>query len=167
MSSATEAEVGDLFINAREAVYMQQLLKETDHKQDQKPIQTENSTAEGVTNKKIQPKQTNSMDMRFHWLWYREIQEKSFFWRPGTLNRRYYWTNQHSPAHHRNMQPGIPAPVRLILKLRKQNSVEIKLRGFLGTNVSFCKGVWRIVGHRWRHHKAKPSRRYTSTIKSR
>ena len=68
MSSATEAEVGDLFINAREAVYMQQMLKETDHKQDQKPIQTENSTAEGVINKKIQPKRTNNMDMRFHWL---------------------------------------------------------------------------------------------------
>ena len=34
----------------------------------QTPIQTDNSTAEGITSNKIQQKQTKSMDMRFYWL---------------------------------------------------------------------------------------------------
>jgi hypothetical protein len=38
------------------------------HKQPPTPLQTDNSTADGVINGKIQPKRTKAMDMRFHWL---------------------------------------------------------------------------------------------------
>ena len=72
MSSAAEAKLGALFICAREAVYIGQILKEMGHPQPPTPIQTDNSTAEGVVNSKIQPKRTNAMDMRFHWLRDRE-----------------------------------------------------------------------------------------------
>ncbi len=46
------------------------------HPQLQTPIQTDNTTAERVTNKKIQPKHNKAMDMQFHWLRDRESQDQ-------------------------------------------------------------------------------------------
>jgi hypothetical protein len=66
MSSAAEAELGALFLNAKEAVYLRQILTEMGHPQPRTPIQTDNTTAKGVINNKIQPKRTKAMDMRFH-----------------------------------------------------------------------------------------------------
>jgi hypothetical protein len=68
MSSAAEVELGALFLNAKEAVYLRQILTKMGHLQPRTPIQTNNTTAEGVINNKIHPKQTKAMDMRFHWL---------------------------------------------------------------------------------------------------
>jgi hypothetical protein len=55
MSSAAEAKLDALYINAREAIPMQHLLKEMGHKQPPTPIQTNNSTAHGVITNNIQP----------------------------------------------------------------------------------------------------------------
>ncbi len=75
MSSAAQAELGALYLNAKEAVYLWQILDEMGHPQQKKTIQTDNNmTAEGVINNKIQPKCTKAMDMRFHWLRDREAQ---------------------------------------------------------------------------------------------
>jgi hypothetical protein len=63
VSAAAEAELGALFINAREAVYLRCILVEMGHPQPKTPIQTDNSTAKGFINSKIQPKHTKSMDM--------------------------------------------------------------------------------------------------------
>lgn len=52
MSSATEAKLGALYIMAREAVYIQIILKEMGHKQPPTPLQTDNSMADGVVNGK-------------------------------------------------------------------------------------------------------------------
>ena len=68
MSSAAEAELRGLFRNAKEAVHLRNILTEMGHLQPPTPMQTDNSTANGVINNKIQPKQTMAMDMRFHWL---------------------------------------------------------------------------------------------------
>jgi hypothetical protein len=62
--SAAEAELGALFMNAREAVYLKRILVEMGCLQPKTPIQTDNSTAEGFNNSKIQPKCTKSMDIR-------------------------------------------------------------------------------------------------------
>jgi hypothetical protein len=84
MLSAAEAELGALYINAKEAVYIRQILIKLDHPQPKTPIQTENLTAEGVINNKIQPKRTKAMDMRFHWLRDCEAQGQfRIYWRPG------------------------------------------------------------------------------------
>ena len=64
MSLAAEAELGALFINAKEAVYIQQILEEMGHPQPRTPTQTDNMTAEGVINNKIQPECTKAMDKR-------------------------------------------------------------------------------------------------------
>jgi hypothetical protein len=65
VSSAAEAKLGALFMNSREAVYLRRILAKMGHPQPKTPIQTNNSTTEGVINSKIQPKRTKSMDMRF------------------------------------------------------------------------------------------------------
>jgi hypothetical protein len=58
MSSAAEAELGALYLNACKAVYLQQIITKMGHPQSQTPIQTNNSMAEGVINNK-NPAQTN------------------------------------------------------------------------------------------------------------
>ena len=65
MSSAAKAKLGALYINAREAIPMRELLEEMGHKQLPTPIQTNNSTAHGVVTNNIQPRRTKAMDMRF------------------------------------------------------------------------------------------------------
>ncbi len=63
MLSAAEAELGALYINAKEAAYIQQILSKMGHPQPTTPIQTDNLTVEGVINNKIQPKRTKAMDI--------------------------------------------------------------------------------------------------------
>ena len=53
MLSAAEAEIGTLFINAKEAVHVRRILTEMGHAQPQTPIQTDNSTADRVVNLRI------------------------------------------------------------------------------------------------------------------
>ena len=88
MSSAAEAELGGLYINAKEAIYIRNILTEMGHPQPPTPLQTDNSTAEGVVNHTVQPKRTKSMDMRFYWLRDRAVNQKQFriYWRPGKTN---------------------------------------------------------------------------------
>eukprot|EP01082_Thalassiosira_pseudonana_P012372 g11214.t1 g11214 contig5:382941-386300(-) len=105
MSSAAEAELGALYINAREAVWIRRVLEEMGHTQTKTPMQTDNSTAEGVVNNKIQPKRTKAMDMRFYWLRDQEAKNQfRFYWAPGATNYADYWTKHHAAAHHKNMR---------------------------------------------------------------
>jgi hypothetical protein len=66
MSSAAEAELGTLYLNACKVVYLRQILTEMSNPQLQTPIQNNNLMAEGVINNKIQPKQIKAMNMHFH-----------------------------------------------------------------------------------------------------
>jgi hypothetical protein len=97
MSLAAEAELGSrIYLNAREAVYLWQILEEMRHPQPKTSIQTNNTTVEGVLNNKIQPKRTKAMDMRFHWLRDREAQGRfRIHWRPGSTNLTDYFTKHH------------------------------------------------------------------------
>ena len=124
MSSAAEAELGALFINAREAAYIRKILIEMGHPQPRTPLQTDNSTAEGVVNKNVQTKKLKSMDMRYHWLRDRESQGQfRIYWRPGKSNRADYWSKtQHPPSHHADMRKQILTPLRILLELRKQKA---------------------------------------------
>ncbi len=68
MSSAAEAGLSALFINAKMAVSIQRTLKEKGHSQSRTPIQTNNLTAHALLTNKILPKALKAMDMQFHWL---------------------------------------------------------------------------------------------------
>ena len=108
MSSAAEAELAALFINAKTAVSMRQTLVELGHPQTQTPMQTDNSTAHALLTNTILPKALKSMDMRFHWLRCRNAQgQYRYFWRPGTQNLADYWTKHHPARHHRLFRPQI------------------------------------------------------------
>jgi hypothetical protein len=120
MSSAAEAELGALYINAKEAVYLRQILDEMNHPQPRTPMQTDNTTAEGVINKKIQPKRTKAMDMRFHWLRDREAQGQfKIYWRPGKTNLADYFTKHHAPAHHVNVRAEFLTRVKDLVETRR------------------------------------------------
>jgi hypothetical protein len=99
MSSAAEAELGALFINAKTAISMHTTLEELGHPQTQTPMQTDNSTAHTLLTNKILPKALKAMDMRFHWLRCRNAQFR-YYWRPGTQNLADYWTKHHPASHH-------------------------------------------------------------------
>ncbi len=84
---AAEAELGALFLNAKEGVYLPQILTKMCHPQPRTPTQTDNTTAEGVINNKIQPKQMKAMDMQFHWLYNHEAQGQfRIYWGQGKTN---------------------------------------------------------------------------------
>ena len=105
MSSAAEAELGALFINAKTAVPMRKTLEELGHPQPPTPVQTDNSTAYGVINNKLQPKATKAMDMRFYWLKDREsVDQFKYHWSPGKSNLADYWTKHHPALHHQQMR---------------------------------------------------------------
>ena len=120
MSSAAEAELGALYINAREAAYIRKILAEMGHHQPHTPLQTDNSTAEGVVNNNIQTKRLKAMDMKLHWLRDRESQGQfKIYWQPGKTNLADYWSKtQHPPSHHRDMRSEILTPYQHILDLR-------------------------------------------------
>ena len=58
MSSAAEAEIGAMYVNALEAVPAQQSLNEMGHHQPRTPMQTENTAAHSVVTNNVQPKCT-------------------------------------------------------------------------------------------------------------
>ncbi len=119
MASATEAELAALYIMAREAVFIRIILMEMGHTQPATPLQTDNSTAEGVVNGKVQPKRTKAMDMRFHWLRDRECQDQFWiYWRPGKLNYADYWTKHHPVAHHQHIRHEFITPQLIVEMLR-------------------------------------------------
>jgi len=108
MSSAAEAELGALFINAKTAVSMRRTLEELGHSQERTPIQTNNLTAHALLTNKILPKALKAMDMRFHRLRCRGAQDQyQFYWRPGTQNLADYWTKHHPASHHKLFRPQI------------------------------------------------------------
>jgi hypothetical protein len=111
MSSAAEAELGALFINAKTAVSMHQTLMELGHPQPRTPIQTNNATAHALLINKILPKALKAMDMHFHWLICRDAQGQfCYYWRPGTQNLADYFIKHHPTIHHKSVRPTILTP---------------------------------------------------------
>ena len=106
MSSAAEAEVGATYNNAREAIPIRSMLIEMNHQQPPTPIQTDNSTADGIINKTIVQKRSKAIDMRFYWLRDREQQNQfHIFWKPGKTNLGDYHTKHHPASHHQAVRP--------------------------------------------------------------
>ena len=106
MSSAAEAEIAALFMNAKLAVPLRQALVEMGHLQPATKIKTDNSTANGIINGTITQNRSKAIDMRFYWLKCRQAQEQfKIYWVPGKINFANYFTKFHSPAHHKAVQP--------------------------------------------------------------
>jgi len=67
-SSAAEAELGGLFLNATNVESMRSILFDMGHPQPPIPIKIDNTTALGVVTNTTKRKRTKAMDIRFHWL---------------------------------------------------------------------------------------------------
>jgi len=121
LSSAAEGEIAGLFINVKHAIPQRNLIEEMGHPQPPTPIQTDNTTSNGIANNKIQPKATKAMDMRFHWLRFCETQKQfRIYWRPGKTNRSDYYTKHHPLILHKTMRPEILTPYHILQALRKR-----------------------------------------------
>ena len=94
------------------------------HPQPKTPIQTDNSTAKGFINSKIQPKRTKSMDMQFKWLKDRQAKEQfRFYWRSGKENLADYFTKHHPAAHHWSVRGEFIMHVTELLQLRTGSNI--------------------------------------------
>jgi hypothetical protein len=84
MSSAAEAYVAGLFVNAKEGEILRTTLDEMGYPQEPTPIQTDNSTASGIANDTINQQRSRSIDMRFYWI-HDRVKQGHFivFWAPG------------------------------------------------------------------------------------
>jgi hypothetical protein len=68
MSSATEAEIGAVFINAKEGSILRTTLEELGHPQPPTPMETDNTSATGYSSGTIEQKRTKAMDVCFYWI---------------------------------------------------------------------------------------------------
>ena len=85
LTSNAKAEVGCLFINGKKSVPLRATLTKMGHPQPPTPIQTYNSTANGIVNSSIFQVQSKTVDMRFYWVRYKVNQNQSLvYWFPGS-----------------------------------------------------------------------------------
>jgi hypothetical protein len=93
MALAAESKLPALFITAQEMIPHRQTLIAMGWSQPKSPIQMDNSTAAGVTNKTIAPRKAKMMDMQFWWLCCRPSQDQfHYYWDAGSKN----WANYHT-----------------------------------------------------------------------
>jgi hypothetical protein len=105
LSSATEAEMGALFYNAKDAAWLRTTLLDLGHPQPPTPIQTDNACAAGIINDTVKQRRSKAIDMRFYWVRDRVRQQQFLVhWRKGSDNLADYFTKHHSPSHHRLMR---------------------------------------------------------------
>ena len=98
MASEDEAEMAVLYIIAKNIIPLGNTLIEMGCPQPKSPIQTDNSTAVGFTNKTIVSKANNLADMKLWWIRDREQQDQlRYYWAPGSENEGYYST-KHNPT---------------------------------------------------------------------
>jgi len=87
MASAAEAEVGALYINAREMVPLRVTLEELGHQQPSTALRIDNSTANNILNGTVKQRCSRAIDVHFYWLKNRAEQGQSrVFWAPVAVN---------------------------------------------------------------------------------
>ena len=101
LTFAAEAELGALIITPQKMVPLQQTLIEMGWPQKSSPVQTDNTTSEGLVNGTIVANKLKSMDIQLHWLWCREARNQfRFYWDKGPNNWADYSTKNHPPVFH-------------------------------------------------------------------
>ena len=66
MTSAAEAEIGEMYINARESVPQRMTLSEMGHLQPRTPTQTNNLAAHAVVTNNVQPRSYTTLFRSWH-----------------------------------------------------------------------------------------------------
>ena len=121
MSSAAEAELRALFVSFQEAIPARNTLEEMGHKQPPTPKQTDNTTALYVVTNNLASKRLKSIDMRLHWLRFRENQfQLCHYWAPGPTNLSNCPTKHHAHIRHQKKRPTYLTPIKEIDLLRNK-----------------------------------------------
>ena len=106
MASATEAELGALYMNAQEAVGLRNCLEAMGYSQPATPIRTDNSAANGIINNTMKQKRSKAIDVRFYWIRDRVSQGQfRVYWDSGKNNIADFYTKHHPPSYHKQMRP--------------------------------------------------------------
>ena len=101
MASASEAELGTMFITAQAMVSQRNTLEGMGWKQPRSPIQKDNLAAAGVVNHTIVPRKLKAMDPHLYWLRCQDSQcQFRYYWDPGLLNWGNCSTKHHLPIYH-------------------------------------------------------------------
>ncbi len=101
MALVAKSELAALFVMAKEMISHRQTLISMGWPQPKSPIQTDNSTTLGVTNKMIVPRQAKMTDMRFWWLRCHASQHQfHYYWEIGSKNWADYDTKHHPDTYH-------------------------------------------------------------------
>jgi hypothetical protein len=96
MDLAAKSELAALFITAHETIPHRQTLIAMGWPQPKSPIQMDNSTAAGVTNKTTVPCTSKMTDMQFWWLHCCASQDQlQYYWDAGAKN----WADYHTKHH--------------------------------------------------------------------
>ena len=104
-ASAAKAELGALFVNAKEAKIIRLILHELGHPQPPTPIHIDNSTAVGIVNNTIKRQRSRSMEMRYFWLLDQEAQRNfDFSYQPGQENMGDYPSKEHVGGIHKHIR---------------------------------------------------------------
>eukprot|EP00804_Cyclotella_cryptica_P019747 CCRYP_009656-RC/>CCRYP_009656-RC protein AED:0.39 eAED:0.39 QI:0/-1/0/1/-1/1/1/0/229 len=105
-ASAAEAELGALFVNAKEGRIIRLILHELGHPQPPTPIHCDNSTAAGIANNTVKHQCSRSMEMCYFWI-ADQVARKQFavHWHPGLENMGDYYTKHHPTLHHQQVRP--------------------------------------------------------------
>ncbi len=102
LSSAAEAELGNLFHNGKEGCPQHIALEEMGHPQPATPVATDNNTASGITKDMIvKQKRSKAINMWCTWIRNRVCQGQfQNYWRKGQTNRADYFSKHHPASHH-------------------------------------------------------------------
>ena len=103
------------------------------HPQPPTLIQVDNSTDVGISNKSIKQKRSKAMDIRFHWIHDRIIQEHfHVFWKLGPTYLGDYHSKHHPTPHHIEVQH---------TTLHEPHSSQTTLQGCVNTPNRYTTGT--------------------------
>ena len=105
-SSAAEAELGSLFMNAKEGCIIRLTLKELGHPQPPTPMHCNNATAAGIANGSVKRQWSRAMEMRYFYIC-DQVKNREFdvIWHPGKEKMWNYVSKNHDTRHHQNVRP--------------------------------------------------------------
>ena len=125
LASAMEAELGGMFQNAQQGVWIRTMLEEMGHKQPPTFLITNNTATKSVAEGTAKQRKSRAINMNFYWIRDR-IQQGQFqiIWEKGTNKIADYYTKYHPTYHHRKIRFRILEPTEKdkITQLTNTNS---------------------------------------------
>jgi hypothetical protein len=105
VASAAEAEIGALFLNAKEGVNIRNILSEMGHPHPVTPMQTDKTTAHGILLAICKQQCSKAIYKQFYCVRKRAQQGQfDIGWGPSAQNLGDYFTKHHAPAHHKGIR---------------------------------------------------------------